>query len=129
LKELCAVHATSGNEGAMKDFILRYVSDQQSSWKSRPVIYEGEGFQNCVVLVFGKPRTAVFAHMDSIGYTVRYKNQLVKIGGPAAATGALLVGRDVTGNIDCSLVIDKDNQFFAKYHREIDRGATLTYKP
>ena len=33
-----------------------------------------------------------FAHIDSIGYTVGYKNNLIKIGGPGAKKGTKLVG-------------------------------------
>ena len=130
LKQLCAIHAPSGNEGAMTSFVLDYINTHKNNWASQPVIYHGDGFQNCLVLVFGKPRTAVFAHLDSIGYTVRYKNQLVKIGGPGAETGALLLGEDSSGKIECSLVNDKsESKLFCRYHREIDRGTELTYKP
>ena len=130
LKELCAIHAPSGNEGAIKKFLLEYILANKHTWLHQPQIFEGDGFQNCIVLVFGKPRTAVFAHIDSIGYTVRYKNQLVKIGGPSADTGAILLGEDSLGKIDCSLINDKnENKLFCKYHREIDRGTDLTYKP
>jgi putative aminopeptidase FrvX len=130
LKKLCAIHAPSGNEGAMRDFLLDYILSNKHAWRVQPQVFEGDGFQNCIVLVFGKPRTAVFAHIDSVGYTVRYKNQLVKIGGPAAETGALLLGQDSHGKIECSLVNDKsEGKLFFKYHREIDRGTDLTYKP
>ncbi len=130
LKQLCAIHAPSGNEGAMRAFLLDYIKANSKNWKSQPQVFEGDGFQNCIVLVFGKPRTAVYAHIDSIGYTVRYKNQLVKIGGPAAETGAILLGADSQGKIECSLVNDKnEGKLLCKYHREIDRGTELTYKP
>jgi putative aminopeptidase FrvX len=130
LKTLCAIQAPSGNEGAMTDFLLDYIHKNMNRWKTKPEIFSGDGFQNCIVLVFGKPRTAVFAHIDSIGYTVRYKNQLVKIGGPGAETGSLLFGEDSSGKIECALVNDKnETKLFCKYHREIERGTTLTYKP
>ncbi len=130
LKQLCAIHAPSGNEGAMTSFLLDYIEANKKKWKTQPQIFHGDGFQNCIVLVFGKPRTAVFAHIDSIGYTVRYKNQLVKIGGPAAETGAILFGEDSQGKIDCSLVNDKtENKLLCRYYREIERGTDLTYKP
>lgn len=130
LKQLCSIHSPSGNEGAMKAFVLDYISKHSAGWKTQPQVFHGDDFQNCIVLVFGKPRTAVFAHMDSIGYTVRYKNQLVKIGGPAAETGAILLGEDSMGKIECSLVNDKnESKLYCKFHRVIDRGTDLTYKP
>lgn len=94
----------------------------------QPEIYEGEDFQDCIVLKFGKPRTAIFAHMDSIGFTVRYFNQLLPIGSPDAEMGAKLVGSDSVGQIECELEYDKENHAFYKFGRQIDRGTDLTYK-
>src|SRR4051812_37981028 len=91
LKQLCEVQATSGNEAPMKDFLLRYIKKEKKKWKTQPQIIEGEEFQDCFILKFGNPRTAIFAHMDSIGFTVRYFNQLVTIGSPHAEAGTKLV--------------------------------------
>ena len=72
LKEMCSIHAPSGNEVAMTKFLLNYVKKNEKSWKVKPKIFSGDGFQDCIILVFGKPKTAIFAHIDSIGFTVRY---------------------------------------------------------
>ena len=79
LKQLCSIHAPSGNEASLKEFILQYIEENQSSWKVQPTIVHGDDFQDCIILIFGKPKTAVFAHMDSVGYTVAYDNELVMI--------------------------------------------------
>ena len=128
LEQLCNIHAPSGEEGAVKDFLLKYVRKEKKKWKQQPEIIEGEEFQDCLILKFGKPRTAIFAHMDSVGFTVRYFNQLVAIGSPDAETGTKLVGRDRHGDIECSLEFDTDNHAFYKFGRTIDRGTSLTYK-
>jgi putative aminopeptidase FrvX len=128
LKQLCSVHAPSGNEERMTDFILQYVEQNKNKWKVKPEIFQGDNFQNCIVLVFGKPKLSVYAHIDSIGYTVRYKNQLVKIGAPAAKTGDILTGEDSKGPIEGVLVIDKNEKMFCKFPREIERGTDLVYK-
>lgn len=127
LKALCQVHAPSGNEIAMKEFILDYVAKNQSNWKVQPEIIEGEAFQDCVMLRFGTPRTAVFAHMDSIGFTVRYQDQLVPIGGPKAESGYRLVGQDPLGPIECELLSDDGNLYY-KFPRGIARGTELVFK-
>src|SRR3954463_11671154 len=103
LKTMCAIHAPSGNEVAMKDFLLSYIKENQKKWKVRPTVIKGKGFQDNIILIFGKPRTAVFAHIDSIGFTVRYGKQLVKIGGPALRTGMKLVGTDSAGRHEVTL--------------------------
>lgn len=128
LKQLCQIHAPSGNEGPMKDFLLTHIAKAQKKWKVKPEIFHGDEFQDCIVLKFGKPRTAIFAHMDSIGFTVRYFNQLLPIGSPDAEQGTKLVGVDSMGEIECELEFDKDNHAYYKFGRQIDRGTELTYK-
>jgi putative aminopeptidase FrvX len=128
LKQLCEVHAPSGEELAMKEFLMKYIQKEKKNWKTKPEIFHGDDFQDCIVLSFGKPRTAVFAHMDSIGFTVRYFNQLLPIGSPDAEMGTQLVGNDSLGDIECELEYDKDNHAIYKFGRPIDRGTSLTYK-
>jgi putative aminopeptidase FrvX len=128
LKELCEVHAPSGEERNMADFLLSYIQKHKKSWASKPVVFHGDDLQDCIIVKFGKPRTAIFAHMDSIGFTVRYGNQLLPIGSPDAESGTILVGRDSLGPIECALEYDQDNHALYKFARTIDRGTTLTYK-
>jgi putative aminopeptidase FrvX len=128
LKELCQIYAPSGNEVLMKEFILDYIKKSSAEWKVKPEIIHGEDFQDCIILVFGKPRTAIFAHMDSIGYTVRYNKQLVPIGGPHSENGYELTGKDSYGNIECTLHIDKDDHLYYNFTRELERGTELVFK-
>jgi putative aminopeptidase FrvX len=128
LKQLIEIHAPSGAEAPLKNFLVKYINKQKKSWKHKPQVIHGEEFQDCLILKFGKPRTAIFAHMDSVGFTVRYFNQLLSIGSPDAETGTRLVGEDSLGPIDCELEYDKENHAFYKFGRPIDRGTTLTYK-
>lgn len=127
LKQLCEITAPSGAEVAMKDFLLKYIGRESKKWKVKPEIFK-DGLQDCVILQFGKPRTAIFAHMDTIGFTVRYQNQLLPIGSPDADAGTKLVGNDSLGYIECELEFDNDRHAFYKFGRQIDRGTTLTYK-
>ena len=105
---MCTIHAPSGNEGPMKEFILDYIKKNKKNWDHKPTIFQGKQFQDCIILIFGKPRTAIFAHMDSIGFTVRYGKQLVKIGGPVTETGFDLVGEDKQGKAEVKLKVSKD---------------------
>lgn len=132
LKKLTEIEAPSGSEYVMKDFLMNYINENKSGWKVQPEIIEGEDFQDNIILVFGEPKTAVFAHMDSIGYTIGYENNLIKIGGPSAKKGAKLVGEDSKGRIEGELVTEEDEHQFLtyslKFDREVDRATTLTYK-
>lgn len=127
LKKLCQIHGPSGNEVAVKDFILEYVAHHSGSWKCQPIVIQGEGFQDCLILVFGTPRTAIFAHMDTIGFTVRYKNELVPIGGPDVKDGMVLVGNDSQGPVRGYLK-ETEEKLFIEFEREIDRGTELVFE-
>lgn len=134
LKTMCGIHAPSGNEVAMKEFLLAYIKKEKKNWKHKPEVYHGKDLQDCIVLVFGKSRTAIFAHMDSIGYTVRYGKQLVKIGGPVMKDGIVLVGEDSQGKAEVKLKIVKDKKTGYErpeyvFKRDLETGTELTYKP
>lgn len=127
LKTMCDIHAPSGNEVAMKDFLLEYIKTESKNWKHKPKVIHGKGFQDNILLVFGKPRTAIFAHTDSIGFTVRYGKQLVKIGGPRLEKGYALVGSDSKGKCEATLnIVDDTLEYKAK--RNFDTGTELVFK-
>jgi len=112
----------------MKEFIIDYVKKEKINWVVQLEVIEGPQFQDCLMLKFGQPRTAVFAHMNSIGFTVRHQNQLLPIGGPEAKMGYQLVGQDDLGPIECELTIDDEDHTFYKFGRPIQRGTDLTFK-
>lgn len=111
----------------MKEFLLKHINQARKKWSVQPDIIK-DGIQDCLILKFGKPRTAIFAHIDSIGFTVRYENQLLPIGSPDAEPGTLLVGHDSMGPIECVLEYDNDRHALYSFGRQIDRGTSLTYK-
>lgn len=129
LRKLALVRSPSGEEWAMKDFILDFVQKNKHKWKSEPVVVAGDHIQECVILIFGQPRCAAFAHMDTTGFTVRYQDQLVPTGSPEVEGGELLIGQDDLGEIECRLTLDQDG--FARYvfGRGIITGTSLVYKP
>lgn len=132
LKELCGVHAPSGNEIAMTEYLLDYIEKNKKNWKVQPEIIFGDGFQDCIMLKFGNPTTAIFAHIDSIGFTVKYNKEIVKIGGPRTIEGTKLVGEDSQGKFECELLVieyeDGPDRYEYILDREIDRGTDLVFK-
>ena len=130
LKDLQSIHAPAGDESKMKDFLIDYVENNNKKWKVKPELIHGEDFQDCLILKFGNPRTAIFAHMDSIGFTVRYGKELVKLGGPKISSGTKLVGEDSKGTIETELLSnDETKKISYVLNRDIDRGTNLTFKP
>jgi putative aminopeptidase FrvX len=133
LEELVAIRSASGDEGNMRDFLVDYVQTNKANWKVQPTLHFGDGFQDALVLVFGQPNTSIFAHIDSIGFTVGYDNQLIRIGGPAIIDGMSLVGSDSLGEIETELMVieneDDTTSLKCVFERIIDRGTILTFKP
>ena len=132
LKKLCEIHSPSGEELAMKEFLLDHIKRNQDSWKVKPILHSGDGFQDNIIMVLGNnPKTAIFAHLDSIGFTVKYDNEIVKIGSPVTTEGIVLVGEDSKGKIEGKIIKkgEKENRkMFVNFDREIDRGTSLTFK-
>jgi putative aminopeptidase FrvX len=126
LFELLKLKSVSGDESDISTFILSYVSANSSKWDNEPIIFSGENFHDCILLKFGNPRTAIFAHIDTIGFMSRYENQLVAVGGPEIIEGSNLVGEDSFGQIACKLKGDDDG-FFHDFPRGIEPGTRLSF--
>ncbi len=133
LKELTALRGAASDEGRVAEFVKDYVKRESINWKVQPEVISGKGFQDTVILVFGQPRTAIYAHMDSIGFSVGYDKELIKVGGPRIIEGVELVGADSQGEIETELMViehedgSKDLEYV--FEREIERGTLLTFKP
>jgi putative aminopeptidase FrvX len=113
----------------MTAFVLDHIAQHSHGWKVQPKVLSGGDLEENIILVFGdSPRTAVFAHMDSIGFTVRYGWQLVRIGGPVLKDGLELVGSDSQGHVEARLKV-KDGEATYRATRLIDRGTSLTFRP
>ncbi len=126
LKELFDIRSVSGDESRVSAFLLNTILQRNDTWKVSPEIYFGEKFHDCILLKFGEPRTAVFAHIDSIGFMTRYQNQLIVVGGPELEPGTKLVGEDDLGPIECKLIV-QDDLLFHDFPRPIQPGTYLSY--
>jgi putative aminopeptidase FrvX len=133
LKQLTAIHGLASDEGRIRDFVLDYVKTQAAGWKVKPVVFFGDNFQDTIVLVFGQPKTAVYAHMDTIGYSVGYSKDLIRVGGPRNIDGTQLVGEDSGGACEAEVMLIEDeygeNAVTFVSNRAIDRGTLLSFKP
>ena len=126
LKELLSIPSVSGDESAVVDRLLNFIHQRKGNWKVAPEIFHGDEFHDCILLKFGNPRTAVFAHVDTIGFMVRYANQLIPVGGPELISGTRLVGKDSLGEISCKLLVEGD-ELFHDFPRKIERGTRLSF--
>ncbi|SIN94532.1 M20/M25/M40 family metallo-hydrolase [Algoriphagus halophilus] len=127
LNELLELKGVSGDESATTQFLYKYVEKQKKIWNVLPKIFFGEDFHDCLLLKFGNPRTAVFAHIDTIGFMSRYDNQLIPVGGPEIIPGTWLVGEDSLGAIRCRLQGDEEG-IFHDFPRGIEPGTCLSFE-
>ena len=133
LQDLISVQGLASDESRIKSFIKEYVLKNSAGWKSKPHIIDGLGFQDALILVFGNPITAVYAHIDTIGYSVGYENELIRVGGPKNIDGTILVGNDSQGTVEGELMIFENEynqeRIQLSHERIIDRGTLLSFKP
>ena len=129
LKELTEIHSPSGEEYNIAEHILLYIVKNSKNWKVQPQLFFGDGFHDNLILKFGNPKTAIYSHLDTVGYTVRYGKELIPVGSPLAKTGTVLTGKDSNDTIECILDVDNDDfDYSYNYFRNIETGTTLTYK-
>lgn len=126
LRDLLEIQSVSGDESPMQKFLINYILKRMTTWKVLPKLYYGESFHDCILLKFGNPRSAVFAHIDTIGFMTRYENQLIAIGGPELDDDTLLCGEDSLGPIFCKLK-NVDGELLHDFPRAIDRGTCLSF--
>ena len=133
LAELITVQGVSSDEATVKQFILDYVKQHAKNWKVKPIIVDGPEFHDSFILVFGEPRTAIYAHLDTIGFSVGYDKELIKVGGPKLIDGTMLVGEDSQGKFEAELVLhETEEERLIPYYiceRDIERGTLLSFKP
>lgn len=126
LFDLLDLQGVSGDESLTSDFILEHIIKRKKTWEVVPEVFSGDDFHDCILLKFGVPNTAIFAHMDTIGFMSRYENQLVAIGGPEIIPETKLVGKDSLGLISCRLKGDVDG-IFHDFPRGIEPGTRLSF--
>ena len=133
LSDLIKVRGAASDELKIKEFIKSYVQSNAKNWKVQPQIIDGGFFQDTLLLVFGQPKTVIFSHIDTIGFSVGYNQELIKIGGPKLIDGTKLVGKDSIGEVEAELVLieNEDDDRIVKYvaERPIDSGTILTFQP
>jgi putative aminopeptidase FrvX len=110
----------------MQEFLLAYIKKASVKWKKKPKIVYGD-FQDALVLIFGKPKTAIFAHMDTTGFMVRYNKELTGIGGPAfRKNDELATSKNDVSKISIS---GKEPNQKIKTSKNFPTGTSLVYAP
>jgi putative aminopeptidase FrvX len=127
LFDLLEITSVSGNESEMTSFLIDHINKRKDSWKVQPEMFFGDKLHDCLLLKFGNPRGAVFSHIDTVGFSARYENQLLPIGGPEIENGTRLVGKDSLGPISCKIILNEDFAFH-DFPRAIERGTSLSFE-
>ena len=127
LKDLLKIKSPSGEEIEMKTFLLNYFMNNNPVFNSWEVM--DAPIQDCLIVKKGKPEIAFIAHMDTVGFTARYENQLISIGSPEVGNGSVITGADSMGLIECTAKMNYDGKLSHDFGRGIDPGTSLVFKP
>ena len=128
-KDLTRIHSPASQEERATNFLMKYINENKKSWKYKPRVFNGGNFKNNIVLVFGKPKLAVFSHVDNVGFTVAHEKTLLPIGGPEFLKNAKLRGYDSNGTYVETKLRLKKYQLLHSKKDNIEIGTNLTYLP
>jgi putative aminopeptidase FrvX len=78
LLDLIAIPGVSGDEGAAADFL----EARLQAADTRPAGIALHRIGDNLIALRGVPRTAIFAHTDTVGFTLGYHRQLIRVGSP-----------------------------------------------
>jgi putative aminopeptidase FrvX len=133
LKKLISIQGVSSDESRICEFIHAYCQSNQNSWKSIPEIIYEPNKHDGLCLIFGQPKTVIYAHIDTIGYSVGYSNNIIPVGSPRYTEGMILVGEDDLGEIETEIMLfeqpDGDFELKCVFDRTITPGTLLSFKP
>lgn len=127
LKKLCSIHSPSGDEYALTEFLINYFKENTKDFKHKPELFFGKDFKNSLVVVFGKPKTAIFCHIDKVGFTTRYNNQIIAIGSPDASYDDYIKGNINNTVQSFPIELKAENFIKIKTEQDIPRGTTFIY--
>jgi putative aminopeptidase FrvX len=89
---LVGIPGVSGDEGAVAAFL-----EGQLSTKANVALHR---IGDSLIAVKGTPKTAIFAHTDTVGYTLGYERELIPVGSPRPPDGAKLrCAEGLTGRV------------------------------
>jgi putative aminopeptidase FrvX len=80
LARLMEMEATTGDESRLADFLTAHLGTHAPGANV-------DRIGDTLIVLQGKPRVAVFAHIDSVGFTLAGRNRLIPIGHPDPADG------------------------------------------
>src|SRR5215210_6250280 len=74
LQSLTAIEGTSGDESRVAAAVMERCASLPGA--------DHEQIQDNLIVWRGKPQVALFAHLDTVGFTLGYGDTLIRIGGP-----------------------------------------------
>ncbi|MGQ9846952.1 MAG: hypothetical protein ACUVQP_05535 [Bacteroidales bacterium] len=120
IEKLCSIHAPSGFESLIIDFLYDWFLKHIPNSKIDRIIH------NTLLVYKGKPNVAFIAHADSVGFILQYHNKLLALGSPEIFDKTKLRTCD---NILVDVISDQDNNYFLIGDYEFERGTTFTFIP
>lgn len=120
IEKLCSIHAPSGFESLIVDYLFEWFSIHI------PHATVDRTIHNTLIICKGKPNIAFVAHADSVGFILQYQKKLIALGSPEINEKTKLRTCD---NIFVQVVPDKDDNCFLTDDYGLETGTTFTFIP
>lgn len=120
IEKLCAIHAPSGFEALLIDYLKGWFKKNSVS------VCIDDLINNTLIIYKGKPHVAFIAHADSVGFILQYNKKLLALGSPEIYRNSKV--RTIK-NEEVEVVFDDDEKFFLKGNNHFERGTTFTFIP
>ena len=114
LKKMCEIHAPSGEEVTMKEFMQEYIENNKNNWKVKPKLHTVKDFKT-IFNGIGEHQRLCYLRFSGF---IKYNNEIVKIGGPVTDDGIVLVGEDSIGKVE-GKVINKGDKIYIDYPEQL----------
>jgi putative aminopeptidase FrvX len=118
LRALVEIEGTSGDEGRIAAAVAERVG-------ALPDVHR-HCLQDNLIVWRGQPQVALFAHLDTVGFTLGYERELVRIGGPHVAGGEA-VRSTVAGVTHRGRVVKRDDRWVLDGAPDAPEGSRWVY--
>ncbi len=118
LEELCNIHAPSGEEYRVFDYIQQWLNTNHIS-----AIVDRSSVVNAMIIKKGFPSVAFLIHVDTVGFIKEYASKVLPIGSPTFENEVAVKNE----TYQTYTIYQKQESFAIDHSEMLETGTTFTY--